>query len=231
MSSMTNQLILEQIPACIAWKDKELKYRGANKNLLANLNLQYLEELIGFDENELALHTPQMNTFFHQQDLLVLEGQELEIIHRLEDSSDDKTYFLKKAPLRDESNQIIGIIYQCMPWSQVELLTLLKQIDGKYQAAVDVPSYYEFDTHRNPANLSQRELECLFLLLRGRTVKQTAEMLGLSKRTAESYIDNIKSKLGCLNKAELLVTAMIQGYQHHIPKSLLKLNLSELFKI
>jgi DNA-binding CsgD family transcriptional regulator len=230
MSGITSQLILQQIPGCVAWKDKDLKYRGANKNLLASMKLRHLEELLGLADHELLLNTPQLNAQFRQQDLLALSGHSLEIIHDLENFQDNTTYFLKKAPLRDEQNQIIGLIYHCTAWSQPNLLTSLRRIDQKYQAAANVPAYYNLETYHNPAELSKRELECLFLQLRGKTVKQIAEILDLSKRTVESYIDNLKAKLGCQNKAELLVAAMLKGYQHHVPKSLLQLNLPDLLK-
>lgn len=231
MLTIANQLILEQIPGCLAWKDKDLKYLGANNNLLAAMNLDHQEELIGLDDHELALNSPASNALFREQDLLVLQGRSLEIFHCLENSQDNKTYFLQKSPLRDQKNKTVGVIYSCAAWSQANLLASLKQVDQKYHAEKDVPAYYSLDTNHNPANLSKRELECMFLQLRGYSAKQTAELLGLSKRTIEYYTDNIKAKLGCINKTELLLTAVSQGYHQHIPKSLLKLNLPELLKL
>jgi steroid delta-isomerase-like uncharacterized protein len=55
--------------------------------------------------------------------------------------------------------------------------------------------------------LTKRERECLECLLRGKTAKETATILGLSPRTVESYIETIKRKLKCSNKGELFSTA------------------------
>lgn len=52
-------------------------------------------------------------------------------------------------------------------------------------------------------NLSKRELECLVDLLNGYTAKETAARFKLSYRTVESYIEMIKTKMGCLNKQDL----------------------------
>lgn len=52
--------------------------------------------------------------------------------------------------------------------------------------------------------LSSREKECLELFLQGKTAQQTALLLNLSRRTVETYFENIKDKLGCLSKAEIL---------------------------
>lgn len=52
--------------------------------------------------------------------------------------------------------------------------------------------------------LSPREHQCLELFKQGQSAQATASSLGLSQRTVEHYIDNIKEKLGCSSKWELL---------------------------
>lgn len=56
--------------------------------------------------------------------------------------------------------------------------------------------------------LSTREEECLSLLLLGHSAPQIAKLLSLSSRTVEHYIINIKHKLHCKNKAELIEKAL-----------------------
>lgn len=51
--------------------------------------------------------------------------------------------------------------------------------------------------------LSKRQAECL-LLLRFYTQKGIAEVLNLSPRTVESYFANLREKLNCKNKFELI---------------------------
>ena len=52
--------------------------------------------------------------------------------------------------------------------------------------------------------LSPRERECVTLFKQGYTAHATAALLGLSQRTVEFYFDNIKTKLNCKSKWELL---------------------------
>ena len=52
--------------------------------------------------------------------------------------------------------------------------------------------------------LSKREQECLALFQQGKSARATAAILGLSSRTVEAYFENIKNKLGCYSKWELL---------------------------
>jgi DNA-binding CsgD family transcriptional regulator len=51
---------------------------------------------------------------------------------------------------------------------------------------------------------TRREVECIVHLLDGRTVAEAAEMLDLSRRTVEYYLNNMNLKLGCHTKHELL---------------------------
>lgn len=52
--------------------------------------------------------------------------------------------------------------------------------------------------------LTNRELQCLDLFQKGHSGQATAAILGLSPRTVEHYFENIKNKLGCFHKADLL---------------------------
>lgn len=52
-------------------------------------------------------------------------------------------------------------------------------------------------------SLSKREAEYLFHLIHGKTAKEIAQNLGVSPRTVESSINNIKLKIGATSKSEL----------------------------
>ena len=56
----------------------------------------------------------------------------------------------------------------------------------------------------NGTCLSKRELECLRHTLRGHSAKQTANVLGISHRTVEEHLSNIKIKMGVASKAKLI---------------------------
>lgn len=52
--------------------------------------------------------------------------------------------------------------------------------------------------------LTQREAECVVQLMRGVTIAEAARVLNLSPRTVEFYLKNIKVKLKCRKKSELI---------------------------
>lgn len=65
----------------------------------------------------------------------------------------------------------------------------------------DLGLYKEFET------LSPREKQCLKLLTENKTAKETGEALGLNHRSIEFYFENIKNKLSCSSKGEILQIA------------------------
>jgi DNA-binding CsgD family transcriptional regulator len=54
------------------------------------------------------------------------------------------------------------------------------------------------------AKITVREQDCLYYYLQGKTAKETAKQLGLSFRTVEEHLHNLKIKLGCQHKRDLL---------------------------
>ena|ERR1700683_1147252 len=52
--------------------------------------------------------------------------------------------------------------------------------------------------------LTQREADCVYHLLQERTLAQAAEILHLSTRTVEYYVNNVKRKLNCRKKQEVV---------------------------
>ena len=56
--------------------------------------------------------------------------------------------------------------------------------------------------------LSKQEFNCAMGMIQGKTAKEIAEFLLLSKRTVESYVENMKIKMQCFSKSELISTLL-----------------------
>jgi len=56
----------------------------------------------------------------------------------------------------------------------------------------------------NGTYFTKREAECMILLLHGKTINKAAIALSLSPRTIEFYLKNMKAKVGCRTKFELI---------------------------
>lgn len=80
-------------------------------------------------------------------------------------------------------------------WQSWDMLGLLEQIT--------------FVPIQKLVNFSEREKDCLRYLIEGKTAKETALLLNLSHRTIEYHFENLKEKLDCVTKRELIKVARI----------------------
>jgi|688.fasta_scaffold197151_3 DNA-binding CsgD family transcriptional regulator len=63
---------------------------------------------------------------------------------------------------------------------------------------------------------TSREAEVMVHLLQGKTVKSSANILRLSPRTVEFYVKNMKIKLGCRTKSELIGKVFASDFVKHV---------------
>ncbi len=70
--------------------------------------------------------------------------------------------------------------------------------------------YYKIKRLQEQYSLSGREVQCLELILQNKITKQIANFLHLTTRTAETYIDNLKKKLNCHTKNEIMVKFFVK---------------------
>lgn len=74
----------------------------------------------------------------------------------------------------------------------------------EFYKATRIYKYFFEDAEQTGVKLSKREVDCIIHLLKNRTASETADYMSVSRRTIESYFENIKIKLNCTTKMELL---------------------------
>lgn len=133
----------------------------------------------------------------------------------------DDVHLVKKSPIIN-NNQIVGVLTHGHSMTQTKCLTdigvnLYRQDIKKHNRT----GIYTIEDNIDNFKLSAKEMECLFYLIRGKTMREIAHLLYLSPRTIEFHIEKIKEKLGCRCKSELIEKAIATGYMAKIPKRLL----------
>lgn len=96
--------------------------------------------------------------------------------------------------------------------SNIVKLGLLKDIPNIYRNKSAIPTANITSCH-----LSNREIDCLCLTVRGKSAKQVGYELNISARTVEEHLNNIKRKMSVFSKAEL-IQKTIDHYSHLIVK-------------
>jgi len=69
-------------------------------------------------------------------------------------------------------------------------------------------------------HLTPREAECMELILCGKTNGQVGKALKLSPRTVEYYVGNLKHKLNCRSKSELIGKVRDTPFEKNYQKQL-----------
>lgn len=98
-----------------------------------------------------------------------------------------------------------------MTWTQA----LRQVLKGQPISIKQTNRFHLGPTHPNK-HLTLRETEIVLNLLLGRTCKETARAMQLSPRTIEYYIRNMKAKLSCHTRSELLDSVLNSDFLQNI---------------
>ncbi|MCE0721877.1 MULTISPECIES: helix-turn-helix transcriptional regulator [Legionella] len=148
----------------------------------------------------------------HDENIMIkkkLEVTEFDLI--LVDGSSHQC-LLFKLPWYNEENKIIGTFGCGSIIGKHNLAEFLSKLIGlgllnMNETGVTKTNFLSKNDNAFPC-FSQRESQCLHLTVRGKPAKQVASELGISQRTVEEYLNNIKFKLGVSSKAELIDKAL-----------------------
>lgn len=219
----TIQQFIDNMPISIGIKDFASQYLIGN-NFFANLaGVPNNQALKGRYDNELNGRAKQIAHLFTVEDALVVKQKRTVTILSYGFYANNKSLLMygKKYPIIDEKGAALGCGFclQDVTTSQLinlaPVLSLRKTAHGNrqlgdqfsYIIAESIPEY----------DLSNRQIECLFHILRGQSANDVAITLNISKRTVETHIDAIKYKLGCDTKTQLIDKALSAGLLNYIP--------------
>lgn len=147
-----------------------------------------------------------------KHDKEVMRTQKMQIIeeHFYRLDGVNKSGVSIKFPWYNERNQIIGVFGLSFATLDSEMLSLteyLKLIANTGLLTNSNSNHSEMllpGLHFQNVYLTNREVECLCLFMRGMTIKLIAKALNISPRTVESHWNNIKVKMQISSKAELI---------------------------
>lgn len=91
------------------------------------------------------------------------------------------------------------------PIAKQDFYQIMQQHKKQFFDKTPIRRYVFESGNTQGIKLTQREISCVICLLQNKTAQETAELMNLSRRTVESYLDNIKVKLDCDTKADLLI--------------------------
>lgn len=224
--------LFDMLPTASGCKDLNSNFIYANQHYADIIGFKDKGDVIGRTDFDMPCDTTNCAQMFREQDnqvIVKLETMRILDIHPFA-GGEWKAYIFSKSPLYDIDQRASGTIFSGQDVtnaSTLELGALLSKmkVEGVTNDLIGQDSYLVGNKFGN-IQLTNREAEVLFFILRGKTAKIIARTLGLSPRTIEKYSDNLKYKFNAVNLHELIDKAISMGYLNTIPETLFTTQIS-----
>ena len=190
-------------PVNVFVKDKDSKMVGCNMHNLQMLGVT-LKDVYGETLHKLVL--PDDNIVIEENDKTIIRTNSAKIFaeskHIIRKQNQKIELLCVKMPLYDSSNWCCGVIglgFYLDMTSLFEIIGLMNKLDICFSAQVLFSPYNEKICEK----FSLRERQVIICLLQGKTVMEISKILNISNRTVDTFVDNIKNKLGCNSKSQI----------------------------
>jgi len=134
------------------------------------------------------------------------------------------THIYHKTPYRTPQGEIKGVLFNIIELKGNPLKDFCLKLlttDRKFNLHHGMQGSYKLDQAYKNANLSERQTECLFYIMRGKTPKEIAMVLEISIRTVYDHIERIKAELNCQTRSQIIDFCIEKGYLYTLPKGIL----------
>jgi len=235
------QLVMDNIPQLISWKDINSNYLGCNKNFARVAGLSDPKEILGKTDYELPWKISEAESFF-EIDQLVMDTDKPEY-HIIEPQlqADGKQAWLdtNKIPLHNSKEEVVGIL--CTYEDITERVTseiALKNSEKKYKEAYNRAEFYKDVFAHDVSNILQVILSsvelCRFNSVNMRDGKDLDNLFDIivdqvnrggnlvSNIRKISSIDNIKAKLEKVEICDVL-NSSIKEIKNKFPKKQIRI--------
>lgn len=218
-----------ELASYMAIKDLNSIYAYGNDKLAKLVGFKKRQELEGISDHDLKCDAAQRADEFQKADSEVMKNNSPRRMICIDKYADNNMHALLAImqPLVNSNQRVIGIATMGIELGistqegGLILPNLFHQLTSYDNKHIRFNNNKKTFTVANQIEeLSKRETQCLFYILRGKMYKEIADIIHVSTRTVESYVESIKVKLNCHNKSEIIDKALANGYDAYIPESL-----------
>ena len=185
-----DKLIQTKNDLLIYWKDIDLNYGGCNEGV---------ERVTGLSKN---------NIIGNSDYGFPLKKGEADSYRRVDQE-------VIQTGLINQSQNVVTVLAKNLEITQLSLKIPLFSEEGVAMGVLGLSTTLRTRNilENDTLNLSPRETQCLRYWMQGKSTRVIGAILGLSSRTVEFYLNNIKSKWNCHSKSGLITKALENGFQ------------------
>jgi DNA-binding CsgD family transcriptional regulator len=224
--------LLRQIQGIIFVLGHDSKIIYSNSATAKLCGFDKTDSMLGNDASQLPCPVAESAPDFFQQDQYVLSTQKsLTLLDmHVYANGEGKIFLSKKSPFYLD-NKLVGVLCLGTELTSDTIANacgVLIMEDKKFIAKKSRYNDRSYTVGNAISNcgLSARELDCLFYMVRGKTMKETAKALSISPRTVETHVEQIKVKTQLQSRGEIVDYAISSGYLNYIPQSYFAKNIS-----
>ena len=221
------QQMFQCLPGFIFVKDEQCRIIFTNDFSAKIYGFDDAESMLGVDPHDYRCPVVEAADEFIKQDKQVLHSQSLLTILNIQVYADNRQRILltQKVPFCVEPLGFVGSMSHCTELqsdTMQKIAGLLAQSDQHYyDQQTEVNRSYNVVDDIEVCELSPRQLECLFYLIRGNTAKETGRHLGITSRTVEAHLNRIKQKWQVSRKSDVIDCAINKGLLSYVPKAII----------
>jgi DNA-binding CsgD family transcriptional regulator len=202
--------IISQLPGLFLLKSCDSQYFGFSPQFSHLLGWKNQQECIGRYDADLPCQASELAEIFVREDRETLLNGDTKQLHLTKYCNENiKIFITNKRRLIDKNNEVIGIIVYDEDVTHhpvVQKITVDEMV--KIRAYTSSKSKHGLKMKITPRyqelNLSIRESEVLYYLIRKENLKTIGGLLNISTRTVEKHTQNIMEKLGCYSRKQLI---------------------------
>lgn len=215
---------LENSPGIILIKDLNSTCFGISQSL-CRLQSMKVKDCIG--KKDALLPWGDFAETLKHHDHAAITQKAVSLIEPLHlDKSTVIPIHIVKSAIVDKTGETIGILAQSnFSTTSNNSLSFLSILNQKDKKILDYLLSCQIKDYDSQLKLTQRETECLFLLIRGKSAKEIARFLEISPRTVEEYIEHIKVKMNVSTRHQIITKAIEMKMLEIIPKNNLLMSL------
>jgi len=227
---MINKLDLAtHLPGLANVKDLNSKFTSFSYDFAQLLGWKSADDSVGKSDYDIPCKVSEFADKFIAMDQKVFSsGKKLLALDIQKYVSGWKLILSEKNPLRNDNEEVIASFSTCIDvtsFSAFKNYFFLNKFDTQISGEKIKAASYILNELHCPLALTDKQQNCLFYLIRGKSIKEIAKILQISHRTVESHLDSIKIKLNCQYKSEIIEHAIESGFLFYVPKSIQESNI------
>lgn len=197
----------------VYWKDLNSIYYGCN-DMMANWGKIPVTSVSGITDHEFGTLAEEVKKL-HINDRFIIHNKVtcsyIEKCH-FHLVPEELVFLSFKTSLYDSSNNVVGLFGISLVLRDGENFKKQSNLLNNFKIASLAPILIPpAVTKIGDTKLTKRETQCLYLLLKGKTSREIGQIWNRSIRTIQRHVENIKIKLSCRTKSELIGKVLEEG--------------------